>query len=78
MAPRFAPEDLKAIFEHNVFRMLLSKGKITLDLVSLLRSWRHSGFYVYVGPRIQPGEEEALESLARYLIRASFSQERMT
>jgi len=40
--------------------------------------WRHSGFNVYCGPRIQPGEEEAIENLARYIIRASFSQERMT
>ena len=78
VAPRFGPEGLKAIFEHKVFRMLLSKGKITPDLISLLRSWRHSGFQVYAGPRIQPGEEEGMEHLARYIIRASFSQERMT
>jgi hypothetical protein len=44
----------------------------------MLRSWRHSGFQVFVGPRILPGEEEAMETLARYIIRASFSQERMT
>ena len=57
VAPRFISEGLKAIFEHKVFRMLLSKGKITLDLISLLRSWRHSGFQMFVGPRILPGEE---------------------
>src|SRR4030067_2138736 len=54
------------------------RGKITRDLMALIRSWRHSGFQVYVGPRILPGEEEAAENLARYIIRASFSQERMT
>ena len=43
----------------------------------MLMSWRHSGFNVFSGPRIQPGEEEAMENLARYIIRASFSQERM-
>ncbi len=58
VAPRFGPEGLKAIFEHKVFRMLLCKGKSTPDLITLLRSWRHSGFQVYAGPRIQPGEEE--------------------
>lgn len=78
MAPRFDPKDLRAIFEHRVLRMLLSRGKITRDFMALIRSWRHSGFQVYVGPRIQPGEEEATENLARYIIRASFSQERMT
>ena len=58
--------------------MLLSKGKITKDLVELLMSWRHSGFNVFSGPRIHSREEEAMENLARYIIRASFSQERMT
>jgi hypothetical protein len=33
---------------------------------------------VFVGPRTLPGEEEAMEKLAHYIIRASFSQERMT
>ena len=37
-----------------------------------------SGFNVFCGSRIQPGSEEAMENLARYIIRASFSQERMT
>jgi hypothetical protein len=52
-------------------------------------SWRHSGFNVFCGTRIQPGEQEAKENLARYIIRAflsricpidwrGFSQERMT
>jgi hypothetical protein len=33
---------------------------------------------VFCGPRIQPGDEKAMENLARYIVRASFSQERMT
>jgi hypothetical protein len=41
-------------------------------------NWRHSGFNVFCGPRIRPNEEKAMESLARYIVRASFSQERMT
>ena len=57
---------------------LLYKGKITQDLVNMLMSWRHSGFNVYCGPRIQPGDDQAMENLARYIIRASFSQDRMT
>ncbi|MBW1767074.1 MAG: transposase [Deltaproteobacteria bacterium] len=40
--------------------------------------WRHSGFNVHCGRRIKPGDEQAIENLARYIIRASFSQERMT
>jgi len=44
----------------------------------MLMSWRHSGFNVFCGRRIQPEEEEAMDNLARYIIRASFSQDRMT
>ena len=78
VAPRFETNQLEEFFRHNVFKMLLSKGKITEDLVDMMLKWRHSGFNVFCGPRIQPGEEDAIENLARYIIRASFSQERMT
>ncbi len=40
--------------------------------------WRHSGFNVYCGQTIWPDNDEGLENLARYIIRASFSSERMT
>jgi hypothetical protein len=43
----------------------------------MLMNWRHSGFNVFCGSRIQPGDEKAMENLARTIIRASFSQERM-
>ena len=78
VAPLFELKHIEEIFRHKVFKMLLSKGKITEDLVDMLMKWRHSGFNVFCGSRIQPGSEEAMENLARYIIRASFSQERMT
>jgi len=78
VAPRFETKQLEEIFRHKVFKMLLLKGKTTEDLFRMLMSWRHSGFNVFCGPRIQPGEDEAMENLARFIIRASFSQERMT
>ena len=77
VAPRLDTKPLGEIFRYKVFKMLLSRGKATEDLVGMLMSWRHSGFNVFCGPRIQPGDEEAMENLARYIIRASFSQERM-
>jgi Putative transposase len=58
--------------------MLRRKGKITEEVVDLILSWRHSGFNVHCGPRIQPGDQDALENIARYVVRASFSQKRMT
>ena len=57
--------------------MLLKKGRITEETVRMLSAWRHSGFQVFCGKRILPNDAEATEKLARYIIRASFSQERM-
>ena len=41
------------------------------------RSGRHSGFQVFCGQRLFPQDETAMENLSRYIIRSSFSQERM-
>ncbi len=40
-------------------------------------SWHHSGFHVYVGNRIESDDKTGLGNLARYIIRACFSQERL-
>jgi hypothetical protein len=68
---------LEAIFQHKVFKMLLNKGKITKEMIAMFSTWQHSGFHVFCGNRISHDEETAMENLARYIIRASFSQERM-
>ena len=47
-------------------------------VIENMLSWHHSGFNVYCGPTIWPNHANALENLARYIIRACFSQERMT
>jgi hypothetical protein len=57
--------------------MLLNRGKITKEVIAMLSTWRHSGFNVFCGNRILPSDKTAMENLARYIIRASFSQERM-
>jgi len=77
-APKFHLRDLEALFRHKVLRMLLARGKINCDLIRMMESWRHSGFNVYAGPRIHPRQKRSLENLAAYLIRSSFSQQRMT
>ena len=47
VVPRFdLGGGLRAIFEHKVFRMLLSEGKIIQDLVAMLPSQRYSEFQV--------------------------------
>ncbi len=77
VAPPLELKKLEALFRHNVFKMLLAKGKITRELIAMHSSWKHSGFNVFCGNRISPSDETAMENLARYIIRASFSQERM-
>jgi hypothetical protein len=40
-------------------------------------SWNHSGFQPYIGDRFYPSDKTGLGNLARYIVRACFSQERM-
>ncbi|MCX5847111.1 MAG: transposase [Deltaproteobacteria bacterium] len=77
VAPPFDLKKLETIFRHKVFRMLLNKGKITEEMIRMISAWKHSGFHVFCGNRISPNDATAMENLARYIIRASFSQERM-
>jgi hypothetical protein len=77
VAPPLELKKLEAIFRHKVFKMLLKKGKITEEMIRMLSAWKHSGFNIFCGNRIAPKDETAMENLARYIIRASFSQQRM-
>jgi hypothetical protein len=77
VSPTIDTKPLEEIFRHKIFKMLLSKGKIIQEMVDLVMSWKNSGFNVFCGPRIQPGDEGAMDNLARYIVRASFSQETM-
>jgi hypothetical protein len=45
--PPFELNDLEEIFRHKVFKVLVSKDKITQDLVSMHLSWLHLGFNLY-------------------------------
>jgi len=58
--------------------MLKAEGKIGDAVIENMLYWCHSGFNVYCGPTIWPNNDQGLEDLARYIIRACFSQERMT
>ena len=77
VAPAFSPPDLQAAFQHEVLKMLKKVGKITDAIIANMLSWRHSGFQVYTGNRLWPDDEDGMENLARYIIRACFSQQRM-
>ncbi len=44
---------LEELFRAEVFRFLKKEGKITDDLIQKLMSWKHSGFSVDNGVRIE-------------------------
>ena len=68
---------LRELFTAEVFRFLRERELLSAERMQLIRSWRHSGFGVYVGEEIGPGERQALEHVARYLLRAPISLERL-
>lgn len=51
MAPPLELKKLEGIFRHKVFKMLIAKGKITEEILTLHAGWRHSGFHVFCGGR---------------------------
>ena len=71
VAPPLELKKLDAIFQHNVFKMLLAKRKITREMMDMLSAWKYSGLHVFCGNRISPNDEKDMENLARYIIRAS-------
>jgi hypothetical protein len=72
------PKDLIELFRYEVLKMLKAEGKISDTVIENMLSWRHSGLNVYCGPTIWPNNDQGLEDPARYIIRACFSQQRMT
>jgi len=68
---------LRELFQIEVFRLLRERGLLSSERMELIRSWRHSGFDVFVGQPIASDDRRALEHVARYLLRAPVSLERM-
>jgi len=69
---------LEPLFRHRILSMLKRRGLIGERVIELISSWRHSGFNVYSSVRIYPRFSQSIENLARYIIRASFSTERLS
>ena len=58
--------------------MLLSEKKISRELVDKLLSWKNSGFNIHNQVKIQTYDSHGRESLAQYILRSPFSQQKMT
>ena len=69
---------MEQLFRHRVLKMMLRQGLITPERVSLLLSWRHSGFNVDGSVRVRASDAKGRENISRYLIRAPFSVRKIT
>lgn len=70
--------DLEAAFIAGVFDMLRKEKALNISVIFNMNTWTHSGFNIYCGHAVTPLDAEGLEKLAQYIVRAPFSQERMT
>ena len=76
--PKVSLKPLEKLFRARIFNMLKEEGKIGDELINKLMSWRHSGFNVHNKVRIERDDEEGREALGQYIIRNSFSVERLS
>jgi len=64
---------LEELFRALIFKMLKKEGKINQDLINKLLKWKHSGFNIHNGVRIEKDDEKGRESIAQYIMRNTFS-----
>ena len=66
------------LFRHKVLSFLKQEGLLSEERIELLLSWRHSGFSVDMSVKVEPEDENAVERVARYILRPPLSLERLT
>ncbi len=76
--PEIDVKKLENLFRHKVFKMLLREKKISREWVDKLLSWKNSGFNFHNQVKIQSHDSHGRESLAQYILRSPFSQQKMT
>ena len=65
------------LFRAKVIRFLSDEGLLSEERVQLLDSWRHSGFSVHNSVTVGAGDTGGVDRLARYLLHAPLSSERL-
>lgn len=76
-APYVNTRKAEELFRHRVLRLLKDKGLLSEERIKLLLSWRRSGFSIDDSVRIPAGEQQMLERVARYMLRAPVSLSRV-
>ncbi len=77
VGPQPDPKALEQAFRLEVFKLPKKEGKITDTVIDNMLSWHHSGFNIFCSRPTDPGNQNGLERLGQYIIRAPISQERM-
>ena len=70
-------DDLLVPFAKAVFKMLKKEKVISLAVINNMATWQHSGFNIHCGSPVSFSDADAMERLARYIVRAPISQERL-
>jgi len=76
--PEIDVRKLEELFQHKVLKLLLKEKRISEEWVKKLLSWRNSGFNIHNQVKIKAQDKRGRESLAQYILRSPFSQEKMT
>lgn len=63
-------KDIEKVFQSEVLKMLKKEGKINQFIIDNMLSWENTGFNVYCGEAIYAEEQESIEKLAQYVVRA--------
>ncbi|HVT43212.1 MAG TPA: transposase [Thermoanaerobaculia bacterium] len=75
--PWVDPHAAELLFRHEVLSLLRNAGLIDEERISLLFSWKHTGFSVHNSVTVAPEDAAGAERLVRYLMRAPVSQQRL-
>jgi hypothetical protein len=71
-------QPLEELFRAKVIKFLVTRNLLPHKRAQGLRSWKHSGFNIHHGDRLESEAKAELEELAQYILRNPFSVEKMT
>jgi len=70
-------DKLQLIFEHKLLSLLKANNIISETVIAQIRSWKHSGFSVWLGPQIQPTDQDARLFISEYVAKAQVKMNRI-
>jgi len=77
-SPAFlSPVDIAELFRRTVLEAFVGQELLPEEVARNMLSWPHSGFHVHIGPRLHPGDGDALGATACYAARAPISLSRL-